>query len=238
MPTASLASSDMRLWSHGGSNTSSTSQLLTPSTPSTAFLTQIGISPATGQPGAVSVICTSTLAVVVDVDLVDQTELIDVGGDLGIVHRLQRHDDVAGQPVQLFFRECRALDGRAAFRQGWRLGMRHRLFEGRLFGTRRQGRIRLQMRTMPHIDDVAFLRGVRVLAAHREAVITLDIVVGHNLCNPCKRQPLYGFQAKKSCALMRASARASTSAFVLYIPNDARHVAVTPSRSINGCAQW
>ena len=48
----------------------------------------------------------------------------------------------------------------------------------------------------------------------------------------------YAAHAKKSCALISASASASTSALVLYMANEARHVAVTPSRSISGCAQW
>jgi len=42
----------MRLWSQGGSKTISTMTSLTPATELTAFCTQIGISPATGQPGA------------------------------------------------------------------------------------------------------------------------------------------------------------------------------------------
>src|SRR5690606_29325530 len=55
-PTATCASSDMRSGVHGGSNTILTSTPETPSTAPTAFSTQPGISPATGQPGAVSVI--------------------------------------------------------------------------------------------------------------------------------------------------------------------------------------
>src|SRR5581483_5778251 len=43
---------------------------------------------------------------------------------------------------------------------------------------------------------------------------------------------------KKSCALISASASASTSPLVLYMANEARHVAVTPRRSISGWAQW
>src|SRR5262245_32552581 len=45
-------------------------------------------------------------------------------------------------------------------------------------------------------------------------------------------------QAKKSCALISASASASTSALVLYMAKEARQVAVTPSRCISGWAQW
>src|SRR5262245_43511201 len=61
MPSANLASSDMRSLSQGGSNVSFTETWPTPATPATAFSTQVGISPATGQPGAVSVISTATL---------------------------------------------------------------------------------------------------------------------------------------------------------------------------------
>ncbi len=55
MLSARRASSDMRLMSQGGSNVRFTLAPLTPGTPSTAFSTQIGISPATGHPGAVRV---------------------------------------------------------------------------------------------------------------------------------------------------------------------------------------
>src|SRR5690606_32228276 len=54
-PTATRASSDMRSGLHGGSNVIFTATPDTPSTAPTAFSTQPGISPATGQPGAVSV---------------------------------------------------------------------------------------------------------------------------------------------------------------------------------------
>ncbi len=46
--------------SHGGSKVSSTWQERTPGMVVTAFCTQPGMSPATGQPGAVSVISTIT----------------------------------------------------------------------------------------------------------------------------------------------------------------------------------
>src|SRR5829696_2804283 len=58
--SATRASSDMRLWSQGGSKTMLTFTSLTPGTAATAFSTQTGISPATGQPGAVSVMSTAT----------------------------------------------------------------------------------------------------------------------------------------------------------------------------------
>src|SRR6185436_19118775 len=41
-----------------------------------------------------------------------------------------------------------------------------------------------------------------------------------------------------SCALISACARWSTSSRVLYIPNEARHVAVTLNRSKSGITQW
>ena len=41
-----------------------------------------------------------TDAVVLDVDLVDQAELVDVGRDFRVVDGLQRRDDVVGQPRQ------------------------------------------------------------------------------------------------------------------------------------------
>src|SRR5690606_5083197 len=44
--------------------------------------------------------------------------------------------------------------------------------------------------------------------------------------------------AKNSCALISALARVSTSALVLYMPNEARHVAVTPKRASSGMVQW
>src|SRR5436190_17861979 len=61
MPSASLASSDMRSLSQGGSKVSFTETCPTPAIEATAFSTQAGISPATGQPGEVSVISTATL---------------------------------------------------------------------------------------------------------------------------------------------------------------------------------
>lgn len=61
MSRATRASSDMRLWSQGGSKTMLTLTSFTPGTEATAFSTQTGISPATGQPGAVRVMSTATL---------------------------------------------------------------------------------------------------------------------------------------------------------------------------------
>jgi hypothetical protein len=67
----------------------------------------VGNSPAAGQFGVVSVIVTSTPAVVLEVDLVDQAELVDVGRDFRIEHRLQRGDDFGSQPLGLLGRQRR-----------------------------------------------------------------------------------------------------------------------------------
>lgn len=60
MSSATLASSDMRDWSQGGSKVMLTLTPETPLTVETAFSTQPGISPATGHPGAVSVMSMAT----------------------------------------------------------------------------------------------------------------------------------------------------------------------------------
>ena len=54
-------------------------------------------------------------AVVLDVDLVDQAELVDVGRDFRVVDRLQRRDDVVGQPRQFV-----GGNGRGRKRSVWR----------------------------------------------------------------------------------------------------------------------
>src|SRR5882757_2818888 len=105
-------------------------------------------------------------AVVLDVDLVDQTKLIDVSRNFRIEHGLQRGDDFAAEPLGLL---------------------------------RRQRRIGL------HVAGFDF-GGV----AHEN----------------------------NSRALISACARWSTSSRVLYIPNEARHVAVTLNRSKSGITQW
>src|SRR5215467_8918336 len=99
------ASSDMRLGSQGGSHTIFTFTSPTPGTLATAFSTMVGNSCAEGQLGVVSVI-----SIVIDVDLVDQAELVDVGRNFRIVHGLERSDDIVGQPRQLALRQ----------RRGWR----------------------------------------------------------------------------------------------------------------------
>ena len=57
--------------------------LATPGTMLTAFSTQPGISPATGQPGRRQRHVDRDLAVVGDVDAIDQAELVDIGGISG-----------------------------------------------------------------------------------------------------------------------------------------------------------
>ena len=66
-------------------------------------------------------------AIVGDVDLVDQAELVDVGRDFRIVDGLERRDDAVGQPRQFVFRQ-----------RGWRAGAGR----GRSLGRRGGGRLR------------------------------------------------------------------------------------------------
>src|SRR6185437_6228553 len=105
-------------------------------------------------------------ALVGDVDLVDQAEFIDVGGDFRVEHGLQRRDDLRAQPLGLF---------------------------------RRQRRMRL------HVGGLDFS---------------------------------YVTHANNSPALISALTRWSTSSRVLYMPNEARQVAVTLNRSKSGITQW
>src|SRR4029450_11641008 len=46
-------------------------------------------------------------AIIRDIDLVDETQLVDVGGNLRIVDGLERGDDVVGHPRQLALRQRR-----------------------------------------------------------------------------------------------------------------------------------
>ena len=78
-----------------------------PGTAATAVSTQPGISPATGQPGAVRGHVDGDRAVIGDVDFVDQAELVDVRRDLGIVDALQSGDDIVGQAVEFLRRDRR-----------------------------------------------------------------------------------------------------------------------------------
>src|SRR5262245_35617612 len=105
-------------------------------------------------------------AVFLQVHLVDQAELVDVGRNLGIEHRLERGDDLAAQPL---------------------------------------GLLRRQRRMGFHGGGLDFSR------------------VGH---------------ANNSCALISACTRWSTSSLVLYMPKEARQVAVTLNRSKSGITQW
>ena len=76
-----------------------------------------GSSCADGQFGVVSVMSTVDRAVVRDVDLVDQAELVDVGRNFRVVDGLQRGDDVVGQAAELLGRDRavrRRLDARSA----------------------------------------------------------------------------------------------------------------------------
>src|SRR4029078_8133262 len=109
--------------------------------------------------------------VVADIDLVNQPQLIDVGGDFRIVNGFQRRNDVIGQLVKLVRRKRR----RAGDRRGLRRFFRSWLILGR--------------------------------------------IVGH---------------AKNSRAFTSEAARVSTSSLVLYIENEARHVAVNPKRASRG----
>ena len=143
MLSATRASSDMRLWSHGGSNTMLTLTSPTPGTLATAFSTR----PASPRRRAVrrgQRHVDRHRAVVVDVDPVDQAELVDVGRDFRVVDGLQRRDDVVGQAVELLLAAARM----AARRRGRRSGARQG--RSRLAGWLLRcvfGRVRLMRRT-------------------------------------------------------------------------------------------
>ena len=80
------ASSDIRLGSQGGSQTTLTSTFPTPGTVETAFCTITGSSCADGQLGEVSDMSTFTRRVALgDVDAVNQTDLVDVGPEFSSV---------------------------------------------------------------------------------------------------------------------------------------------------------
>src|SRR6516162_5681554 len=74
MLSTARASSDMRLGSHGGSQTISTLTSPTPGTLATAFST---------------------------INLVDQAQLVDIRGDFRIIYGLERGDDVIRQSGKL-----------------------------------------------------------------------------------------------------------------------------------------
>ena len=105
MSSATRASSDMRLWSHGGSKTMVTLTLCDARHRGDRVLHPArhlaGDRAAGRRQGHVD----GDVAVVVDLDPVDQAELVDVGRDFRIVDGLQRGDDVVGQAVELFGRD-------------------------------------------------------------------------------------------------------------------------------------
>src|ERR1700742_3450601 len=118
-------------------------------------------------------------AVILEIDLVDQTEFIDVGRNFRVEHRLQRGHDFAAQTPGLL---------------------------------RRQRRLRL------HVG------GFDLIGLHVSFHFSFHLGrVGHE---------------NNSRALMSACANWSTSSLVLYIPNEARQVAVTLNRSKSGITQW
>src|SRR5690606_14621313 len=116
-------------------------------------------------------------AVVLDVDLVDETQFVDVGGDFRIVDRFQRRNYVVGQARQL-------IGGN---------------------GGRNAGTVGLLFRRLGAL---------------------LHSCVFHH-----RRHP------KNLRAFSSASARASTSARLLYMAKDALQVEVTPKRFNSGWAQ-
>ena len=107
MSSATRASSDMRLWSQGGSKTMLTVHVLDARDARDRVLDPArhlaGDRAARRGQGHVD----RDVAVVVDVDPVDQAELVDVGRDLRVVDGLQRRDDVVGEAVELLRRERR-----------------------------------------------------------------------------------------------------------------------------------
>src|SRR5262249_38180700 len=111
-------------------------------------------------------------AVVADVDLVDQSELVDVGRDFRVIDGLERRDDIVGQLAEVV--------GRARRRRDFEVGTNARLGS----------------------------YGLRVFT-----------------------------HANTLCALIKAFARTSTSSRVLYMPNEARQVAVRPYRASSGITQ-
>ncbi len=79
----------------------------TPATLATAFSTMVGNSAAAGQFGGGQGHFHIDGAIILDVDLVDQAELIDVRRDFRVIDRLQRGHDVAAQALGLLGRQCR-----------------------------------------------------------------------------------------------------------------------------------
>ena len=95
IPSCSLAASDMRSRSQGGSQTTSTFTSVTPGTSAIFCFTCSGRDCAAGHAGAVSVMRMPTGTRRVDDDVVDQAELVDVDRNLGVEHLRERFDDRA-----------------------------------------------------------------------------------------------------------------------------------------------
>ena len=175
-PIATFASSDMRSGDQGGSNTMFT---LTPETPGNRA--DGVLHPARHLAGDRAARrgqrhVDGDLPVVVDVDLVDQAELVDVGRDFRVVDRLQRRDDVGRSAAP-------------APPAGMRRRRRRRACSARLLGVPGHGR-----------PDAA-------------------VCVAHG-ASPLKR--------RKNGPSPGPRQGASTSSRVLYRPNEARQVEVTP----------
>src|SRR5271169_1793266 len=109
------ASSDIRLGSQGGSQTTLTSTFPTPGSVETAFCTIIGSSCADGQLGEVSDMSFHR-AVVGDVDAVNQADLVDVGRNFRVVDGLERGHDLVGEPGDLSLQQRGRLSGRRGLR--------------------------------------------------------------------------------------------------------------------------
>ena len=122
MSSATRASSDMRLWSQGGSKTMLTVTALTPGHGGDGVLDPARHLAGDRAAGRGQRHVDGDVALVVDVDPVDQAELVDVGRDFRVVDGLQRRDDVVGQAVELFRRQSPELEGHLAARSARAFG--------------------------------------------------------------------------------------------------------------------
>ncbi len=105
------ASSDMRLGSQGGSQTTLTSTFPTPGTVETAFCTITGSSCADGQLGEVSDMSTFTVR-----SSAMSMHLVDVGRNFRVVDGLERDYDLVVEPGDLALRQRGRLSGRRGLR--------------------------------------------------------------------------------------------------------------------------
>ena len=137
------------------------------------------------------------VAVVVDVDLVDQAQLVDVGRGFPDRRRSSAR------------RRCRRVSCSSSSATA----------------SSRRPACRLRRPTA----GAAAARQAAARPAASAAAMSLSIGLP---------SPWSCLMRKSRARLISASTSASTSACVLYMANDARHVAVTPRRSISGCAQW